>query len=398
MNRFTMKIIDRAARVGLAAVAPALLAAQTGTPEPQNAGVSIWTQNVSGFRKEHGSVGGYTKMWDLGDLPHYVPKRQLTGVIRIWGNNYLKDGPLGELWAEAFKKFQPGLTLEYHLPTGTIAVSAVAAGIADIGMNYKATLSDRLIFEQVFHHPLTEITAVTGSYDVYGWGPAGMVVVHKDNPLTQISVKQLDGVFGCARLGGYAGSVWHTEYPYSRPAEENIRTWDQLGLTDEWAGRPIHVGGQNLSAGAMLQFSNEVLMGSLQFADGYQAYTNYITPDGKINSWSLQVRRAVARDKYSIFYASPSTMSADMKELAIQARESGPFVPRTLETVRDNSYPLTHHAFFYINREPGQPVDPKVDEFLNFILSQEGQDCVQHEGRYLPLTGAIVREQLKKIE
>ena len=29
--------------------------------------------------------------------------------------------------------------------------------------------------------------------------------------------------------------------------------------------KPIHVGGQNLSAGAMLQFSNEVLMGSLQF-------------------------------------------------------------------------------------------------------------------------------------
>jgi phosphate transport system substrate-binding protein len=366
--------------------------------EPQNAGVSIWTQNVSGFRKEHGSVGGYTKQWDLGDLPHYVPKRQLTGVIRIWGNNYLKDGPLGEYWAEAFKKFQPGLTLEYHLPTGTIAVSAVAAGIADLGMNYKATLSDRLIFEQVFHHPLTEVTAVTGSFDVYGWGPAGMVVVHKDNPLTQISIKQLDGVFGSARLGGYAGSVWHTEYPYSRPAEENIRTWGQLGLTGEWAVQPIHAGGQNLSAGAMLQFSNEVLMGSLQFVDGYQAYTNYITPDGKINSWSLQVRRAVARDKYSIFYASPSTLSPDMKELAIQAREGGPFVPRTLETVRDNSYPLTHHAFFYLNRNPGQPVDPKVDEFLHFILSQEGQDCVQREGRYLPLTGAIVREQLKKLE
>jgi phosphate transport system substrate-binding protein len=376
-----------------------LRAEEPKTPEePKNAGVSIWTQNVSGFRKEHGSVGGYTKRWDLGDLPHYVPKQQLTGVIRIWGNNYLTDGPLGGYWVEAFKKFQPGLTIEYHLPTGTIAVSAVAAGIADLGMNYKATLSDRLIFEQVFHHPLTEIAAVTGSYDVYGWGPAGMVVVHKDNPLDKISIKQLDGVFGSARLGGYAGSVWHTEYPYTRGPEENIRTWDQLGLTGEWAGKPIHVGGQNLSAGAMLQFSNEVLMGSLQFVDGYQAYTNYITPDGKINSWSVQVRRAVARDKYSIFYASPSTLSPDMKELAIQAREGGPFVPRTLETVRDNSYPLTHHSYFYLNREPGKPVDPKVEEFLRFVLSQEGQDCVQREGRYLPLTGTIVREQLKKLE
>jgi len=391
-------------RLCLLTLPPVLLSAVAQTPdetkpaEPANAGVSIWTQNVSGFRKEHGSVGGYTKRWDLSDLPHYVPKQQLTGTIRIWGNNYLNDGQLGGFWVEAFKKFQPGLNIEYHLPTGTIAVSAVAAGIADLGMNYKATLSDRLIFEQVFHHPLTEVTAVTGSFDVYGWGPAGMVVVNKDNPLTQISIKQLDGVFGSARLGGYEGSVWHTDYPYSRGREDNIRTWGQLGLTGEWADKPIHVGGQNLSAGAMLQFSNDVLGGSLQFADGYQAYTNYITPDGKVNSWSLQVRRAVKRDKYSMFYASPSTLSPDLKELAIQARDGGPYVPRTLETVRDNSYPLTHHAFFYLNRNPGQPVDPKVDEFLHFILSQEGQDCVQREGRYLPLTAAIVNEQLKKIE
>ena len=151
------------------------------------------------------------------------------------------------------------------------------------------------------------------SYDVYGWMPAFTIVVNKDNPLDRISMKQLDGVFGGARTGGYAGSVWHTEYPYSRGADENIRTWGQLGLTGEWANKPIHAGGQNLSAGATLQFSNEVLMGSLQFVEGYKAYTNYITSDGKMNSWSLQVQRAVAQDRYSIFYASPLTLSPDMK-------------------------------------------------------------------------------------
>src|SRR5271165_2323656 len=366
--------------------------------EPDNAGVSIWTRNVTGFRKEHGSVGRYTKRWDLSDLPHYVPGQPLTGTIRIWGNNYLTDGDLGGYWVDEFRKFQPGLAIEYHLPTGTIAVSAVAAGIADLGMNYKATLTDRLIFEQAFHHPLTEVTAVTGSLDVYGWGPAGIVVVNKDNPLSQISVKQLDGVFGGARTGGYAGTVWHTEYPYSRGAEENIRTWDQLGLTGEWAGKPIHVGGQNLSAGAMLQFSNEVLGGSLQFVEGYKAYTNYATPEGKLNTWSLQVRRQVAADRYAMYFASPATLSPEVKELAIQAREGGPHIKRTLETVRDNSYPLTHHAFFYLNRDPGQPVDAKVSEFLHFVLSQEGQDCVQREGRYLPLTAALVQAQLKKLD
>jgi len=367
-------------------------------PEPTNAGVSIWTQNVSGFRKEHGSVGGYKKRWDLSDLPHYVPKQQVTGTLRIWGNNYLKDGPLGGYWQEAFAKFQPNLKIEYHLPTGTIAVSAVAAGIADIGMNYKATLSDRLIFEQVFHHPLTEISAVTGSFDVYGWGPPGMVVVHRDNPLNQVSLKQLDGIFGTARNGGYAGSVWHTDYPYSRGADENIRTWGQLGLTGEWADKAIHTGGQNLSAGATLQFSNEVLGGSLQFVEGFQTYTNYITPDGKINSWSLQVRRAIARDRYSIFYVSPSSLSPVMKELALQGRNGGPYVKRTLETVHDRTYPLAHTGYFYLNHVAGQPLEPKVDEFVHFVLSQEGQECVEREGRYIPLIGSTVAAQLKKLQ
>ncbi len=371
---------------------------QKESARPENSGQSIWTGNVTGLRKEHGAIGGYTKRWDMSDLPHYVPKRNLTGTIRLWGNNYLNDGPLGKYWAEEFAKFQPGLKMEYHLPTGTIAVSAVAAGVADIGMNYKATLSDRLIFEQTFHYPLTEIMVVTGSYDVYGWGPPGIVVVHKDNPLAKISVKQLDGVFGSARLGGYAGSVWHTEYPYSRGAEENIRTWGQLGLGGEWADKPIRVCGQNLSAGAMLQFSTEVLMGSLQFVDGYRAYTNYRTTDGQVKTWSSQVRSDIAGDPYAICYASPLTLSPEMKELAVQAREGGPFVQRTLETVHDNTYPLTHHSFFYVNKKPGGKLDPKVEEFLRFVLSREGQDCVQREGRYVPLTASNVKAQLEKLE
>jgi len=146
------------------------------------------------------------------------------------------------------------------------------------------------------------------------------------------------------------------------------------------------------------QFSDIVLRGSDQFAEGYQAFANYITSDGKINSWSLQARRAIEKDKHAMFYVSPMSMSPDLKELAIQAYDGGPYVQRSLETVHDRTYPLYGQYFFYFNRTPGQPVEAKVDEFLRFILSQEGQDCVQREGRYLPLTADVVREQLKKLE
>jgi phosphate transport system substrate-binding protein len=400
MSAFFPQAVRLFASIAFAPLTAGLLAAQTPASGsyPPNAGVSIWTQNVTGFRKKHGSVGRYTKKWDLSDLPHYVPRRQLTGTLRIWGNNYIKDGKLADYWSEAFARYQPGLKIKYTLPTGTIAVGALVCGVADLGMFYKATLTDHLTFEQMFHYPVTEVQAVTGSFDVYGWGPATIIVVNQDNPLTQISMKQLDGVFGGARSGGYVGSVWHDEYPYSRGPEENIRTWGQLGLTGEWADKPIHVGGQNLRAGATRSFSDDVLFGSDQFVENYHAVTNYIAKDGSTVMWSVQAHDIVAKDKYALFYVSPMSMGPGIKELAIQGRNGGPYVPRTLETVHDRTYPLTHFCAFYINRKPGQPVDPKVWEFLHVVLSREGQDCVQREGRYLPLTGEMVGEQLKQVD
>ena len=87
-----------------------------------------------------------------------------------------------------------------------------------------------------------------------------------------------------------------------------------------------------------------------------------------------------------------------VKELAVQGYEGGPYIQRTLETVHDRTYPLFNQQFFFLNHAPGKPVDPMVDEFLHFILSQEGQDCVQREGRYLPLTAEVVQAQLTKLE
>ena len=386
-----------AALLAQPAAAPGQGGAQ-GDDEPANANRSIWTLNVTQDRKDHAKLGGYTRKWDLGDLPHYVPKRRLTGTLRIWGSNYLKDGPLGEYWRAAFQKFQPGIRIEYNLPTAGIAIPALAAKVADLGVGRPATLMDLLTFEQVYHHSPTEITAATGSYDVYGWSPAFIIVVHKDNPITRIGMKQLDGVFGAARLGGYQGSVWRTDYPYRRGADENIRTWGQLGLTGEWADKPIHPCGQSPRANVQSVFDNLVLRGSGQWVEGYRSFANHATAQGKINAWSLQVRHAVESDPYSLCIASPLTLSPSMHELAVQAYGGGAFVKRTLESVHDHSYPLYNEIYFYLDKEAGKPADPKVEEFLRFVLSQEGQAAIQADGKYLPLTGEMARAQLRKLE
>lgn len=378
--------------------APNAVAATGAEEEPTNAKRSIWTLDVTSFRKQKATIGGYSKKWDLSDLPVYRPSRQVSGKLRIWGSNYLKDGPLGEYWASEFKKFHPNIEFEYNLPTAGIAVPGVAGKVADLGVGRPATLMDHLTFEQVYKYPVTEITAATGSYDVYGWSPGFIILVHKDNPINQISMKQLDGVFGTARNGGYDGSVYRNDYPFKRGPEENIRTWGQLGATGEWANKPIHPCGQSPRANIQVVFQNLVLRGSDQWVEGYQAFANYATPEGTIAAWSKQVLDFAENDPLAICIASPLALGPKLKELAVQGFHGGPHVKRTLESTRDRSYPLINEIFFYANKAPGQPMEPKVEEFLRFVLSQQGQEQVQREGRYVPLTAEVVRAQLAKID
>src|SRR6266478_9021902 len=60
------------------------------------------------------------------------------------------------------------------------------------------------------------------------------------------------------------------------------------------------------------------------------------------------------------------------------------------------------YIYFAPDRANGDPADPKVapklKEFLRYILSRQGQQDVAREGDYLPLTAAITKEQLKKLE
>jgi phosphate transport system substrate-binding protein len=43
-------------------------------------------------------------------------------------------------------------------------------------------------------------------------------------------------------------------------------------------------------------------------------------------------------------------------------------------------------------------MEPKAREFIRFVLSREGQELVQKDGKYLPLTADAAREELGKLE
>jgi phosphate transport system substrate-binding protein len=82
--------------------------------------------------------------------------------------------------------------------------------------------------------------------------------------------------------------------------------------------------------------------------------------------------------------------------LAVKAGD--PFVPPTVETVYRHTYPLSRYVYIFINRPPGQPLEPKTKEFLKLVLSQQGQQVVAAEGVFMPLLPEVVKEELAKLE
>lgn len=338
----------------------------------------------------------YDKRWQLEDLPEYKAEQKVSGVIRVWGSGYFAQGNLGNYWEEGFRKYHPDVKFEYHLKAPALGIPALSMGLADIAPSRHITFDETLMFERVFSRDPIEITMVTGSLNVPGWNYALAIVVNKNNPISKLTIEQLDGIFGTERDGAYDGTTWRTDI--ARGPEKNIRTWGQLGLKGEWANKPINVYGYNLRYHIPRTFERLVFQGSDKWNEKLHEYANFKNPSGANTLEAQQVIDAINQDVYGIGYSSVAYLTPQTKAVAIAPRGSDKYVELNLETLRSHAYPLFDEVYFYIDREPGKPFEPKVKEFMRYILSREGQDAVQRDAKYLPLTGETVRAQLKKLE
>lgn len=53
-----------------------------------------------------------------------------------------------------------------------------------------------------------------------------------------------------------------------------------------------------------------------------------------------------------------------VKPLALASQERGPYYPATQANLISQKYPLTRIIPAFIDRVPGEPIDPKLREFL----------------------------------
>ncbi|MEO6874542.1 MAG: substrate-binding domain-containing protein [Opitutaceae bacterium] len=339
--------------------------------------------------------------FNLDALPAYVPAGEVTGTIRIWGSGYIAAGKTLAYWEKGFRKFHPGVTFVARLGDSLTAVPALYTGAADLGSGPRISWNDLKAFNHTMGHDPLAIMVMSGSYNVPGWNAAFAIIVHRDNPIASLSLAQLDGIFGSARDGGWQGIAWHPEL--ERGAGKNLRTWGQLGLTGDWATRPIHVYGANFRYGVSQTMSDALLHGSDRWNEGIQVFTNRrleapdaTHPDGTLLAVE-QIADAIKDDPAGIGFTSIVFASGATRAVPLRVREGEAAVALTLDTVRDRTYPLADESYLYLDRAPGRPVDRKLREFLRYVLSREGQADVARDGKYLPLTAAMAAEQLRKL-
>ncbi|MHB8812736.1 MAG: PstS family phosphate ABC transporter substrate-binding protein [Steroidobacteraceae bacterium] len=307
------------------------------------------------------------------DLPAYRPRAQVSGTIRVWGSP--DDGWLIEELEAGFRKYQPAVRFEdtLHGPESTFAgVYMDVADVAFMAREIRVPL-ETMGFEWVHHYPPFEVAIANAGLGAGTERPAADLAffVNKANPLSCLTLRQLDDTFGADHRRGGA----------------NIRRWGDLGLGGGWTAREIHVYGPAPDSISSVYVRRAVLAGSRKWNPGYRSVAG---------GWS-EVLENVARDPDGIAFAPPLPGNLGTKALRLAASERSPCYALSAQTAEARTYPLLRTVDVALDRAPGVAIEPRVKEFLRFTLSREGQRIVVRDGAYLPLSVASAREQRERL-
>src|SRR3954470_20411699 len=146
-------------------------------------------------------LAGLLRGAEPASLPDYQPAEKISGVIRTWASPHL--GALLRRWEAGVQHYHPGVYFSDNLKSSAMAIAGLGEGTADFALMGRQIHTFE--FYSVYRRSLllpVEIEVATGSLDVPSKSFALTVFVHRDNPLAQLTLAQLDGIFGAQREGG----------------------------------------------------------------------------------------------------------------------------------------------------------------------------------------------------
>jgi phosphate transport system substrate-binding protein len=330
----------------------------------------------SAFALKYAAVEHHLKVdpsipgWQPGEVQS-VPEEEL----RVVGADVMDEITLG--WIKLYRKAYPRLSVTMEAKASGSGGPALTSGAADLAPVGRELLpAEEKAFVDKFGYKPLAIRVATGSVGSLGKTATSVILVDKDNPIKGLTLAQLDAIYSKTRYRGHA----------------DITTWGDLGLGGEWADRPIHLYGLKPVNGIEYFLKLNLLEGG-----EYKNDIQFVKGKGFTHAFTVAAED-MATHPGGLTYALLANVTPNVKVVPLAANEGGPYLAPTLHNVYTHNYPLSRYVYIFVNKKPGEPLQPKIKEFLKLVLSREGQDVVAKEGVYIPLTPAVAKEEAAKLD
>ena len=292
-------------------------------------------------------------------IPAYKTTSGVSGNLSSVGSDTMNN--LMQLWNEGFTNIYPNINPAMEGKGSSTAPPALIEGTSNFGpMSREMKAEEISKFEAKFHYKPSVVRTCLDALAIY---------VHKDNPIASLTLQQADAIFSSSRKSG---------------APSDITTWGQLGLTGDWANKPISLYGRNSASGTYGYFKEHVL-----------AKGDY-KPTVKEQPGSAAVVTGVASELGGCGYSGIGYKTSGVRAVPIVGKDGKPY-EATDTNVYSGKYGISRALLIYFNRAPGQALAPATKEFLLYVLSKEGQEVVV-KGDFIPMIATAIAEERKKVE
>jgi len=257
----------------------------------------------------------------------------LRGTLTSVGSDTMSV--LVTLWAAEFHAQHSGTHVQVQAAGSASAPAALLEGAADIGsMSRPMNDAEVAAFRARYGYAPLRITLAHDAIAIF---------VNPDNPMTRITLAQVDAIWSRDRRCANA------------PGDDSI-------------ARGLLVNGRDASSGTYELFRETALCGGA-YRPGVIAWPG-----------NGAVIAAVATQRNAIGYAGAGYVNALVKPLAIARDDAGEAVVPDAREIASGRYPLTRALYLYVNRKPGRALSALPAAFLEYALSTQGQRLLPRAG------------------
>lgn len=294
-------------------------------------------------------------------------------IITIWGTPELKIQC--DKWIHTYSDTNPEQKFTLHFTGSDTAMAALYSTKCDIALiSREATAPEVKAFEWIYRYKPLAIELLRVGEAPNGYAPSLGVYVNIKNKITELSLDDLEWILK------------------KDPSLTN-KLWSHFNNTDQNELSDIHSYIPNTDEGTGRYIRDAILHGNNSF--DWENITEISFKD--IHSPATTILNEVASQFGGLGIAPVGLKVANTKEINISYSHKTQAFAANEQTIKSKQYPLTRCVDAYINKKPGTDLKPSVKHFLNFILSDQGQEALIKESGYIKLNSNDQRAELIKL-